>query len=106
VYKNFNKPILFTEIGYKSEATATIKPWEWGSVLSILNKKKSNKTQRLAYEAFFNKVWEEPWFAGAYFWEWNTQTTDQSAELDLDFSPRFKPAENAIAKGFGRPVRN
>ncbi|WP_281540558.1 glycoside hydrolase family 113 [Maribacter aestuarii] len=104
VHEKYGKPILFTEIGYKSDANATIKPWEWASFGGILLQKKSDRTQQLAYEALFNKVWEKPWLAGIYIWEWNNRTTAESAETDLDFSPRFKPAENIIAKGFGKPV--
>ncbi len=97
----YNKPILFTEVGYKSEASATIKPWEWGSFFSILYRKKSNRTQHLAYQALFDKLWHQEWFAGIYVWEWNTRSTPNGAENSLNFSPRFKPAQNTIAKGFG-----
>ena len=51
VHEKYGKPILFTEVGYKSEADATIKPWEWSPFLSSLTEKKSDKTQQLAYEA-------------------------------------------------------
>lgn len=99
-----NKPILFTEVGYKSETTATIKPWEWGSFFSILTKKKSHRTQQLAYEALFQKLWDKDWFAGSYIWQWDTRSSRENAPTNLDFSPRFKPAENVIAKWYGRPV--
>jgi len=102
VHEQYGKPILFTEVGYKSESNATIKPWEWGSDFSILTKKKSDRTQQLAYEALFNKCWNQPWLAGIYIWEWNVRTSEESASTNLNFSPRFKPAENVIAKGFGK----
>ncbi|AZQ57781.1 hypothetical protein EJ994_02795 [Maribacter sp. MJ134] len=105
VHEKYEKPILFTEVGYKSESNATIKPWEWGSGFSILTKKKSDKTQQLAFEALFNKCWDQPWLAGIYIWEWNVRTTEESAATDLNFSPRFKPAENVIAKGFKNTVK-
>ena len=96
-----NKPILFTEVGYKSESSSTIRPWEWNSGLAVLHQEKSNRTQVLAYEALFQKLWQEDWFAGMYIWQWNTQTKASNAAKNLDFSPRFKPAENVIAKWFG-----
>ena len=96
------KPILFTEVGYKSEASSTIKPWEWGSQLSILHKQKSDRTQALAYEALFQKLWAKKWFAGLYIWQWDTRSQEDLAAQNLNFSPRFKPAENVIAKWFGR----
>jgi hypothetical protein len=106
VYENYKKPILFTEVGYKSEAGATIKPWEWSPVLSSLTKKKSDKTQQLAYEALLRQTWNQPWFAGVYIWQWDIRTTAESAKSDLDFSPRFKPAENVMAKWFGKNLNN
>ena len=106
VHEKYGKPILFTEVGYKSEADATIKPWEWSPILSSLTKKKSDKTQQLAYEALLRQTWNQPWFAGIYIWQWNTRTTAESARTDLDFSPRFKPAENVIAKWFGKNSNN
>ncbi|WP_299896443.1 hypothetical protein [uncultured Aquimarina sp.] len=99
--KKHDKPILFTEVGYKSEVSATIKPWEWGSAFSILSKQKSDKTQQLAYQALFEEFWDKDWFAGSYIWQWNIQSKKDNAPTNLDFSPRFKPAENTIAKWYG-----
>ncbi|WP_299217072.1 hypothetical protein [uncultured Aquimarina sp.] len=98
--RKHNKPILFTEIGYKSEASATIKPWEWGSSLSILSKQKSDKTQQIAYQALYETLWNKDWFAGTYIWQWNTRSNKENTPTNLDFSPRFKPAENTIAKWY------
>ncbi|NKI30928.1 glycoside hydrolase family 113 [Croceivirga thetidis] len=101
--KTEGKPILFTEVGYKSEASATIKPWEWDDTFGVLYKKKSDQTQQLAFEALFQELWDEEWFAGVYIWEWNTRSQESNAPTNLNFSPRFKPAENVIAKWFGQP---
>ncbi len=99
--KKHHKPILFTEIGYKSEASATIKPWEWGSALSILSKQKSDKTQQIAFQALYETFWDKDWFAGTYIWQWNTQSKKENVSTNLDFSPRYKPAENTIATWYG-----
>jgi len=104
LHEKYKKPILFTEVGYKSESKATIKPWEWSSILSPLTRKKSDRTQQLAYEALFKKTWQQPWLSGIYVWEWNNRTPEESAKKDLDFSPRFKPAENTIAKWYGKDI--
>ncbi|WP_282087101.1 glycoside hydrolase family 113 [Aquimarina algiphila] len=100
--KAHNKPILFTEIGYKSEVSATIRPWEWGSFLGILYQKKSDQTQHLAYEALFKQLWNKKWFAGTYIWQWDTRTPEDSAPTSLGFSPRYKPAQNTIAKWYAK----
>ena len=104
LHKKYQKPILFTEVGYRSDVSATIKPWEWNETLSALYKKKSDKTQQLAFEALFQKLWHKEWFAGVYIWQWDHRSTKEQAEKNLDFSPRFKPAENVIAKWFGKSI--
>ncbi|MEO0528815.1 MAG: hypothetical protein AAFZ89_16400 [Bacteroidota bacterium] len=101
LYKTHEKPILFTEVGYKSEASATIKPWEWGTTFGILFNKKSDRTQQRAYEALFNRLWDKDWFHGTYIWQWDTRTSEDDAFQSVDFSPRYKPAENTIAKWYG-----
>ncbi|WP_435624249.1 glycoside hydrolase family 113 [Flagellimonas sp.] len=103
-FQRYKKPILFTEVGYKSEASATVKPWEWGNALSILHRKKSDQTQFLAYEAMFQEIWHKEWFAGTHVWEWDTRSTQEGAKTNLNFSPRYKPAENVIAKWYGQEV--
>ncbi|MEO0572893.1 MAG: hypothetical protein AAF039_14390 [Bacteroidota bacterium] len=103
--KTHQKPILFTEVGYRSEASATIKPWEWSGAFEVLFKKKSDRTQLLAYKALFEEVWHQDWFAGVYIWQWDTRSSRSNATRNLDFSPRFKPAENILAKRFGQAVQ-
>lgn len=85
--KQYNRPILFTEIGYRNDLYATVRPWEWESFFKRLYKKKSNKTQQLAYQAMFEKCWDAPWFAGVFPWEWNSS----------DFPIYGQPAQNTMA---------
>jgi hypothetical protein len=91
----FDKKIIFTEIGYRNDASATIKPWVWGSFFERFYTKKSDKAQLLAYQALFEKVWNEPWFAGVFPWEWNS----------FDFPIYEKPAQNMIAVWYANPTK-
>ncbi|MEQ6124050.1 hypothetical protein AAON49_07625 [Pseudotenacibaculum sp. MALMAid0570] len=86
----YNKQILFTEVGYRPDRTATKKPWEWGSFFSPLFKRKSTKTQYLAFEALYQKLWIQEWFAGTYIWQWDNS----------DFEIKDAPAQNCIAKWY------
>lgn len=87
ISSQLQKPILFTEVGYRSDVYATAKPWAWGSTFERLYKKKSDKTQLLAYKAMYQSLWNEPWFVGTFPWEWNSG----------DFPIYKKPAQNEIA---------
>lgn len=97
-----NKPILFSEIGYRSDESATIKPWVWDSALDKVKDRACNITQHLAYEALFQELWNEDWFAGMYFWQWHNTSEEGNTHEALDFTPRYKPAENTIAKWYGK----
>lgn len=89
----YNKPIIFTELGYRADTEATVKPWEWYSLWSPLLKSKSERTQLLAYEAFFQKIWHQDWFAGVFIWQWNNSA---------DFSIQNKPAQNCITDWYSK----
>ncbi|MEZ5041658.1 MAG: hypothetical protein R2828_17320 [Saprospiraceae bacterium] len=100
--KKHNKPILFTEIGYKSSCDAAIEPWAWVNTLSGLYEKVSTETQANCYEAFFKVFWDKDWFAGALFWEWKGYDGASDHHQQLNFTPYNKPASNVMAKWFGR----
>lgn len=102
--KKYHKPILFTETGYRSDETATIEPWVWGSS-DTLDNNVSFQTQNLAYEALFQKLWNKDWFAGVYFWQWHNRSKEGSFHESMDFTPRFKPAENTLAKWYGQEAK-
>jgi len=100
LYKTYNKPILFTELGYKSTADAGIKPWEWNTLGNQFYKKISKRTQALCYEAFFRTVWQQDWFEGAHLWEWQSRSRNGDGNNNA-FTIQHKPALNVVAKGFG-----
>jgi len=93
----FNKPILFTELGYKSIQGTSKKPWEWNGIKNIYSKI-SKKEQLLCYQAFFNIIWKESWFHGIHIWEWQSHGTSDGN--NANFTIEGKPSLNLIAKYF------
>jgi len=59
------KPILFTEYGYRSVEGTTIKPWEY-----YTKGRASMTEQEIALEALYKSYWSKPWFAGGFLWKW------------------------------------
>jgi hypothetical protein len=100
VYQKYNRKVLFTEMGYKSTSNSAIKPWEWIEYTPNANKPLSNETQANCYEAFFNTVWKKEWMAGVHIWQMRCDYVPRPGKENLDFTPRGKPAESIIAKGF------
>ncbi|GAB5527678.1 MAG: hypothetical protein Roseis2KO_55500 [Roseivirga sp.] len=100
LHARFGKPVLFTELGYKSTPNAGIAPWEWNDFQNRFYRKISKKTQALCYEAFFNTVWQQDWFAGVHVWQWQSRGNSQGN--NNSFGIQGKPALNVIAKGFSQ----
>ena len=90
ISRKYGRPILFTEIGYRADKDATVQPWEWYAPWSPLTTKKSTEAQLLAYEGFFQSLWDKEWFVGSFIWQWRS----------FDFGIQGKPAQNIMTKWY------
>ncbi len=100
VSRQSGRPILFTELGYKSTSNSAMKPWEWMDYADMDEMKVSYETQSYCYKAFFNSVWSLPWFAGVHLWQYRQDHEAHAHELTHDFTPQGKPAQLEIGRGF------
>lgn len=98
VHKKYNKPVVFTEIGYRSDVQAAIEPWVWPRDMKEVPV--SEETQALCYQAFFKAAWNKNWLVGVYFWKWYPHGTRRSEETD--FTPQGKPAEKVMKENFAK----
>ncbi len=96
----YNKPIVFTEVGYKSTPDATIEPWKWPD-RDWRQMQVSEKTQAIAYEAMFQQFWNQPWFGGTFIWKWYPKIRENHRD-HLDFTPQNKPACEIMAKWYNK----
>jgi len=97
----YGKPVIFTEIGYRSTAGCTAFPWD-----SWRSGRINWVEQAAAYEAAFRQFYNEPWMAGMYWWFWPADPW-ASGPCDTGYSPRQKPAEDILRAWYGgvpRPV--
>jgi len=98
VSRQTNRPVLFTEIGYRNVPTAAAEPWRWPGRNDSDSIEADDALQTLLYQTFFDSIWEEPWFAGAILWKWKS---DRNRRRNyLDFSPQDKPVESVITRQF------
>jgi len=102
VQERYNRKVLFTEMGYKSASDGAIKPWEWIDYSSDHSCIYSLETQANCYQAFFESVWGQDWFAGVHLWQFRGDFKDRKGKINVDFNPQGKPAEGVITKGFAR----
>ena len=98
VAARFDRPVLLTEIGYKSAVGAAYQPWEWhdGQASDL-------DGQALIYRCIRDVFGTdpEPHIAGVYFWLWYTAPA-WGGPGNSDFTPRGKPAEGVLAGWFSQ----
>lgn len=90
-----NKPVLFTEFGYRSCDYAAKEPWTNSKEPVNLN------NQTIALQVLFNNFWNEKWFAGGFLWKWY-DTENAGGEGNTDYTPQNKPAEKLINEVYGK----
>jgi hypothetical protein len=88
------KPVLFTEIGYRSCDGAAWRQWEIPRDAPV-----NHEAQRVAYEAFFETMWPRPWLLGAYPWKWFSYP-EHSHATSNDFEFEQKPAQAVIEQAY------
>lgn len=90
------KPVLFTEIGYRSLDGGNQNLWApW-----MLDRPVDLGEQADCYLAAFESAWDEPWFAGMYWWDWSADP-DVGGSRDGGFTPFAKPAEGVLRAWYG-----
>ena len=102
VHKKFKKPVLFTELGYKSTIDSAKEPWTWVDHTQENEMKVSNETQSNCYIAFFDSVWKAKWMSGLFIWQMRVDHNENLRKIDIDFTPQAKPAEKIIREAYGK----
>ncbi len=93
-----DRPILFTEFGYRSMDFTGKKPW-----LVDRNQEKVNlEAQARATQVLFDEFWREDWFAGGFVWKWFMQHNQVGGHEDNRFTPQNKPAESIIRRQYAQ----
>jgi hypothetical protein len=81
----YNKPVIFTELGYESTAGTNTEPWN-----SSLSNGYDPTEQEDCYEAFFEVFSQQTsWMKGVFWWDW---TVPALAADDTGYDPNGKPA--------------
>jgi hypothetical protein len=96
--ESWQKPIVFTEIGYTTRKDASFEPWTWPEDLK--NVVLDQRSQAEAYAALVAPMLDEPWFAGFFVWRIYSDPDDMSQEAEFGFSPRGKLAELVVRDAF------
>lgn len=92
--RKYNKPIIFTEIGYTSQKGGNREPNHWN-----IENPTNYTIQSACYQAFFEKMMvpDFDWFRGAFWWAW---WSDPMAGTDYTnlYTPQHKPVQDVLRK--------
>tara|TARA_R110002126_G_C10490437_1_gene503707 strand:+ start:16196 stop:17206 length:1011 start_codon:yes stop_codon:yes gene_type:complete len=97
IQKQFNKPVLFTEFGYRSVDFNGKEPWDSNRIEGNINL----EAQVNGLQAIYNQFWKEDWFAGGFVWKWFHRHHEVGGENNNRFTPQNKPAEERLSKLYG-----
>ncbi|MAD96117.1 MAG: glycoside hydrolase [Flavobacteriaceae bacterium] len=92
VQQENNKPVIFTEFGYRSVDFSGRRPWESNRVEGQVN----FDAQSNGLQAIYNQFWKEEWFAGGFIWKWFVAHDRVGGEKNNRFTPQNKPAEKLL----------
>jgi hypothetical protein len=84
----FDRPVVFSELGYSSAAGALVEPWRRGDVYSA-------EEQVTALLAAFRALAGQPWVRAVYLWHWSANP-DAGGPGDTDHTVQGKPAEGVV----------
>jgi hypothetical protein len=95
--KRTGKPVVFTEVGFKSHTGSLKRPWVWDT-----DGEADYDLQRDAFAAMFETFWGKRWFGGTFVWKWHPSPRAAS-RMSRDFTPQGKPALSVIKAYYAAP---
>lgn len=96
----WERPVLFTEVGYFSLSGSNRGAFTCCSTAGTIDLDE----QANAYRAVFETVYQEPWFGGMFWWSWDPDPLS-GGPCDGAFTPHEKPAEDVLRAWFGGAPR-
>jgi hypothetical protein len=90
IYRTWQKPILLTEIGYRSIDGANMRPWDWEISGEI-----DLEEQAQCFQAVIRTFKERDWFEGIYWWNWEPDPS-LGGPTDKGYTPYGKPAGKVL----------
>ncbi|MGC1516547.1 MAG: glycoside hydrolase [Maribacter sp.] len=94
--EEMERPVLFTEYGYRSMDFTAKKPW----LVDRSDERPNMESQVNAKKAIFKVFWDEKWFAGGYVWKWFIDHHKAGGADDNRFTPQGKPSLKIISEQY------
>lgn len=98
IHQTYNKPVLFTEFGYRSIDFTGKEPWQSNRVEGSINL----DAQKDGLQAIYNEFWKEDWFAGGFLWKWFHNHNEVGGTNNNRFTPQNKPAQELLKELYSK----
>jgi len=97
--EKWKKQVLFIEIGCRSAKGCAMMPWDFTHSEYPYDEDEQANFYQSCLRTFFN----EPWFAGFFWWDWSTKIYDASkAEGNTGFNIHGKKAESVLKEWYSK----
>ncbi len=94
VVQSYNKPLIFTEVGYRSLIGANQIPWDYNYQNTI-----SQELQANLYDGLLEFWNTKDYVKGIHLWEW--ESNPNAGGWNTAYTPQNKLAEEVLKKWFG-----
>jgi hypothetical protein len=95
--KSENRPILFTEYGFRSMNYSARSPWESASEHGV-----NLNVQATILSTFYEELWSEEYIAGGFLWKWFHENDKAGGFENSGFTPQNKPALSVVKKQYSK----
>lgn len=95
-YQKYGKPIVFTEIGYRSVDDAYAEPWNY----TLGNGQANTREQADDYTALFQYWNNYSYMQGFNLWNWDTNP-NAGGPNNANYTVQNKPAQTIVSNWFG-----
>ena len=96
--EKWQKKIIFAEVGVRSAAGCAAMPWDYLHDLPYSEEEQANY-----YNSCLRAFFHEPWFAGCFWWHWDTHLhTLEEARTHLHFGIYGKKAETVLREWYAK----
>ena len=96
VSKKINRPVIFTEMGYRSIDDPLTHPWDYRDITQKYNP----EIQAMALEALLLEFMPQPWWKGGFVWKWFPNHAKVGGTNHTGFTPQNKLAEEVLRTYF------
>ncbi len=94
-----DKPLIFTEIGFRSTHAPWMQPHEPSSRDD--GNQYNGAHQERCYDVVLEAIHDKPWIKGIFWWKFPSYVEHREDNND-DFTPNRKPAEKVIRQWFAK----